>query len=164
MFTMNCVSNKAPKHFLKKPVLAQHDPYGGWIEVQTLEGEWYYGELIAVQDDSLYLLDTTLQSVAVSEITYAKLVGYDSEADGMGTLVVLGTLSTISNGVYLVCTFPLWAIGGGYVAHLQSKLPVLEFPAQDIKLFQYFARFPQGLPENLDRTALKPAWKDFIVK
>lgn len=114
------------------------------------------GELIAVTKDTLFLADTVLQAIASTDILTARLVTYDaSELMGLGVLLVLGTVSTISNGYFLVYTAPMWLIGGSMAVIIRSYDPIIDYPNKPLKQFLPFARYPQGLPHDLDRTKIR---------
>jgi len=94
-------------------------------------------------------------AIALSDVQSARLAAYNANADRMGALVTLGTLSTISNGFYLVFTAPLWMIGGSVAAGRRSHEPILDYPEAKFQNFAPYARYPQGLPPGIDRRKIK---------
>jgi hypothetical protein len=129
------------------------DPYGAWVSIKTGYAQ-RGGELIAVTEDSVFAADTLLRAVASSDILSARLALYDI-GDQMGVAVSLGTLSTISNGVFLIFTAPMWLIGGSIAAVNRSYDPIIDYPDKPLKEFAPFARYPQGLPPGLDRGMIR---------
>ena len=72
---------------------------------------------------------------------------------------VLGTLSTVSHGFFLVFSAPVWIITSTVIWNNQTKTAVERYPDDfewiTLDAMRVYARFPQGLPENLDRTKLE---------
>ena len=152
-----CFSTTAPDGWLSTPAVAQREAYGGWIAVERAQDtskQTVEGELIAVTPDSLYVLTPdSLLSLPMGEITSATLTTYDARLGRLATWTALGAISTISHGVGLVLTFPLWTIAGSTLTASASKAPRVQ--SADATSLQPYARFPQGLPLGLDRRALR---------
>jgi hypothetical protein len=71
---------------------------------------------------------------------------------------LLGSLSTITNGFYLVLTFPLWLISGGIITvnESESGLFKTEYPGEEWwRTVARYSRFPQGIPKEVDLRKLK---------
>ena len=155
-----CASSNAPPAFLPNASEAQWNPRGGWITVRygaADPGEELDGELLAVEEDSLYVLTNGgPRSAPITQVRRAELWRYGSEYGGLAAWTVLGALSTASNGYYAGITLPLWILGGTISTAGQSRAPRLTRPGDSWTRFRAFARFPQGLPPNLDRSALRP--------
>jgi hypothetical protein len=155
-----CASNTAPKGWLPKPIEAQSVAYGGWIEL-TYQGEnekrRSEGELIAVSADSVWVLNES-QGLVVPTATVkkGKLTAYAAQKGDLTTWVVLGTLSTLSNGGFLLFTAPMWIIGGSITVGNETRAPERKSPPLGWVELAPFARFPQGLPEGIELTALRP--------
>ncbi|MBI1807349.1 MAG: hypothetical protein HYR76_09900 [Ignavibacteria bacterium] len=152
-FLTSCASTRAPSGWLPDADQARSSMFGGWVEIKSRQGQ-IWGELIAVSDDTVFVADTTLRAITSTEILSARLVTYDG-GGLMGLSVLLGTLSTISNGGFLILTAPMWLIGGSIAATSRSYDPIIDYPAKPLKQFVPFARYPQGLPPNIDRTTVK---------
>ena len=89
-----------------------------------------------------------------TDVARATLIGWDPETYLFTVWTLIGTLSTISNGGFLLFTAPAWQLGGWLATAAQSKRPILrsdQVPWLDLRLY---ARFPQGLPPELDLTSL----------
>jgi hypothetical protein len=149
----SCATNTAPSGFLRDPSISQRDAWGGWIDVTLTEsagGERVAGELIAVTADSLWIKDATGGMIASTRnVLRGQLVGYDARWGRIGGLTFLGTLTTISNGLFLVFTAPMWMIGGSVAAAVQSRLPLQAAPPANWADLARFARFPQGMPAGI---------------
>jgi hypothetical protein len=152
-----CFYTTAPEGWLPTPAVAQQQAYGGWIKVDYAEGNGsrtVEGELIAAAPDSLYVLTTdSLVSLATGTITSATLTAYDSRFGATMTWGILGAVSTLSHGWFLILSLPMWVIAGTTTSASASKGPRVQ--AVDGALLRPYARFPQGLPPGLDRGTLR---------
>jgi hypothetical protein len=111
------------------------------------------GELIAVSKDTVFFADRTFHGIATSDIRSARLVIYDAE--NLGVFVPIGTASTLSNGWYAIFTMPLWIVGGTIAAVARSYEPIYDFPQYPLDKLAPYARFPQGIPQDLDRSHIR---------
>ncbi len=158
-----CVTNPAPVPMPPANVAAT-EAYGGWVTVRPAGGRTggsradVAGELIAVHPDSVFVLtDSALVGLPRGQTRKATLFAYDSRAGSLAAWGFLGTLSTVSNGYFLVLTAPLWIITSSVATAHQSRAPMVETSdSAGWDRLRLFARFPQGIPPTLDRTILKP--------
>jgi hypothetical protein len=162
LFTTGCAT-LAPSGWLSTPQNAQTSAYGGWMHVvyRGPAGERIAdGELIAVSPDTVHVLGAAgLVSVPVAAVTGSVLETYDPRMGLIAGAVFLGTLSTISNGVGLVLTAPIWLlVGAGASASALKEARVREplASAGGWLVYRPYARFPAGLSPGLDRSALRP--------
>jgi len=157
-----CVGNTAPTGFLLTPVQAQNASYGGWIEltIGAADGgkrERTEGELLAVTADSIWVLGPEgAVVIATARVTKGKLTAYQAATAAVSGWAGLGTLSTISNGLLLVFTAPLWIITGTAAAATESRTPVRAAPPLTWPQLAMFARFPQGMPAGVTLESLQP--------
>lgn len=151
-----CGGNNTPKGWLPTPKESQETAYGGWIELSYLENaeaRGAAGELIAVSADSVWVL-TSDQGLVIptASVREGKLTGYAAQSLTGWTLA--GTLSSVSNGAFLIFTMPAWLIGGSLANGSESRAAQRKSPPlQWVELAQ-FARFPQGLPQGLEISGL----------
>lgn len=142
----------APNDWLPDPSDVPASPYGGWIQIdyRSPRGELEIdGELLAIQNNHVYVLrGDAVRPVSIDSIEQARLIYYDANASGVAGITVLGTVSTISNGFYLVLTAPMWMIFGGTTAGLRSRDPIVDVPHATWSELIPYARFPQGLPPD----------------
>jgi len=106
------------------------------------------GELLAVDANNLWVLEATnaITPVSRQEVLEIKIELYDSGSEISVWWTVIGTLSTISHGILLIITGPVWIVSGGTASFGASQANNLYVSADEAgELFQ-FARFPQGLP------------------
>jgi hypothetical protein len=159
---MGCASTTAPPGWLPIAEEAQSDVYGAWIEVacqdRSARGR-VEGELIAAEPDSLFVLsDAGLVGVPVAAIAKAKLTAYDSKAKLLSSGTFVGAVTTPSHGFFLIFSAPVWIIMGSASSVAVSRTPQITHSPKSPRIedFRKFARFPQGLPPNLDREELEP--------
>ena len=150
-----CAGNTAPAGFLVPPRLAQTEAYGGWVELLVTGGARVDGELIAVTADSVWVLGTASVVVAVANVRQGKLTTVQSEVGNVAGATGLGVVSTISNGILLVFTMPLWIIVGTAAGSSQSYAPERRVPPLHWAELNGFARFPQGLPDGVSLASLR---------
>jgi len=143
-----CAGTSAPDGFLPEPEDAGQEGFGAWIEVERVGQPRVEGEFIAVDDETVYVLDAkgALIDIPRAQVTKAKLATYESQADLIGGWATLGTLSTLSHGFILIISAPVWIVAGGLTARAVSEEPLEHAPWQDWAKLRRFARFPQGLP------------------
>lgn len=154
-----CAGTIAPNSWLETPSVTQHEAYGAWVRLETGTADMTHteGELIAATSDSIFILDTLgfLNGFSAQGVSRVHLQAFDSRHGLVAFWTVLGTLSTISHGVVLIISAPVWIISGSIAAGAQSQTPhEFAVPAKWIALEKY-ARFPQGLPSGIDRSRLK---------
>lgn len=153
-----CATSPAPRGWLPTPREIQHEALGGWIDLkygpvkQPMRVE---GELIAVSADRLYVLTGSgLKEVPQVAVTEARLAAYRTGRTEIGAWFGLGSASTLSHGYFLVFTLPMWLIAGGVVLGGESRAGQLSYPNTPLARFSLYARFPQGLPPDLDPAEL----------
>ena len=153
----NCASTSAPTGWLPTAEESVTNPRGGWIEIEHMMGTITSGELISIQEDSIFLfpLSSQLVSIPIDKIKSAKLAKYDSQLSKITQWAGLGTLSTLSHGFGLLFSAPVWIITGLWDGRKNSRSAILEYPDVPLSDFSKFARFPQGIPAALDRSTLR---------
>lgn len=152
-----CAHSSAPKDWLPRAVEAAEEANGGWILLRLEDDSKHEGELIAVGADSLFVLEPDgCRGYGHAQIEHAVLTGYDSQAGRIAGWAVMGAISTVSHGYGLVITLPLWVLVGTVESISQSTAGRIEVTKTSWEQARKYARFPQGLPEGLDRAALLP--------
>lgn len=151
-----CYRSSAPPGWLPSPTDAQRDAFGSWIRVhrQPKTIPLAEGELIAVDADTIHVLaDGRLVSLARAALCCAEVTAYRMDLSELQLWSVLGTLSTASQGWFLILTAPAWALTGTAVTASASYAP--RIVSTDPLVLRQFARFPQGIPPTLDRATLR---------
>jgi hypothetical protein len=166
-----------PNDWLRNFDEIQTDQYGAWIEVEVIpssfpkelyQAEINYklkfdgcivGEFISYQDTIVNILSPYigLKAVRTNQIINANLGLYKKNNKSFGVWSCLGTLSTISHGIWFIFSTPIWIISGiGAVSSetrsdsYSNEIPTREWWREVNK----FSRFPQGLPKNIDTKKL----------
>ena len=160
--TISCARNPAPYGWLPTPARADTDPYGAWV-VGSLRGvpdSSIAGELLAVERDSVFVLtpDSVVRTTPLDSVSTAHVAFYDAQSSQLALWTALGAVSTISNGVFLLFTFPAFVIGGSIATAKQSQAPIRSVEDRAAwDAVRMYARFPTGLPPGLPtRLAPKP--------
>ena len=145
-----CAANPAPRDFLPDAKGAGGSVRGGWIELQLYTDREVEGELLGVSADSVWLGEyASPLAFPLVDVRRATLTAYDPGSGMVAGLMLLGTLSTASNGMLAVFTAPMWLIGGSLAAAAQSRVPRYELDPDDWRDFVPFARFPAGMPARV---------------
>lgn len=130
--------------------------YGSYIEVRFDKSSTIKGELIALDSNEIVVLNKktkicetiALEKVKSFTLKYANAPNY-------GPSIPLLTLLTLSHGYFLLLTAPInlivtmtVTISGEYDFSYSNK----DMTYEKLKMF---ARFPQGIPPNIDIEAIK---------
>jgi hypothetical protein len=160
---MACAGNPAPRGWLAPAQDALSDPYGAWVELELPSAGKQVpsgGELIAVAFDSVFVLTTDgeFHALARADVTRARVAYYSSQHGQLAAWTIIGSVATLSHGFFLVFSFPVWAIGGSVTTGGQSRAPLADVGENKHSwdAVTKYARFPQGLPSELDRGRLWP--------
>jgi hypothetical protein len=149
---------RAPSGQVPLPRAAGQDVYGGWALVRLMEPDLLLeGELLAAVRDTVWVLrDDGVHIVHRAEVRRAEVVGFDSRPHDVGRGTALGILATVTHGVFLVATAPLWITTGVLGSIHQESISRVRAEADDLAVLAKFARFPQGPPPGLDLQSLRP--------
>jgi hypothetical protein len=154
-----CASNPVPREWRPSAAAAQQSSRGGWIRIEAVDasgkkstgGPLVEGELIAIDETAFHVLSTAgLRSVPRTPGHWITLVGYGNRAGALAGWSVVGGISTLSHGRYLLLTAPMWAITGIAAALAEKRAGIWH----DDDLARRFARFPQGVPPGFDPKTL----------
>lgn len=149
-----CFRTSAPPDFLPTVQQATREAYGGWIRVDDRNDRRIEGELLAATQDTLHVLSTSgWVAMPVDQVRVATLTAYDLSIRPIAAWGVVGMVSTISHGFFLILTAPIWIITSSAAAASASRAPRIR-TAEPVRLAS-FARFPQGLPPDIDRKAIR---------
>jgi hypothetical protein len=153
----SCTTVKAPQGSVPRRTDLPADAFGGWITV-VHENTSYEGELIAIPDDSLILLNNNgCISLSKDGIINARLIIYNTDYGRFARWTVLGSIGSLSNGFFLIGTLPLWIIVGSSISSGEAKRTnYIVYTGKGWEEINKFARFPQGLPSDFKIEALHP--------
>jgi hypothetical protein len=127
----------------------QVEPHGAWIHITLKDDPPVDGELIAVERlGFVVLVSAGMVRVPLAAIREARVVAFDTTTAGATTWTVLGMLSSVSHGVFLIFSVPGWVLLGGITAASESVAGFVDYPATRSAELAKWARFPQGLPPD----------------
>jgi sRNA-binding regulator protein Hfq len=124
---------------------------GADTRVYLTNGDNLDGELLAVgnhaialrrEGEDLIIAATDIEKIRVTAYSNAALTG------ALITWTAVGTTATLSHGVFLIFSAPIWAVTGtgtSVAAAEDSDQSAIVYGGEQAQLWQ-FARFPQGLP------------------
>ena len=95
-----------------------------------------------------------MHALGTNQILKARLAYYDPGTE-ITTGAFLGPFVTLSNGWFLIFTAPMWILGGPIAASSRAFDPIVDYPKKPLADFAKYARFPQGIPPDLDRASVK---------
>ena len=126
---------------------------GANAKIYLTDGSTVEGELLDVHEKWVAIeTETTDVRVSVESISEIKVTAY-SNAIIVGGLVgwnLTGTASTLSHGIILIFTAPVWIVGGvssTVAAAVDSDQSAIVKAGYQTKIWQ-FVRFPQGIPAD----------------
>lgn len=160
-----CAGTTAPHGWLPTAAESQTSTYGAWARVELFPGDSVYeGELIAVFHDTLFVLRDTMVGLSRESLYRVSLTRYEQQHGSLVAWTLAGALSTISHGWLLVLSTPTWIASGIGASAGVSREPLVRprppksgsMPLETFDNLAQYARFPQGLPENIDRSTIKP--------
>lgn len=141
-----------PVSYLPEHDMIGEEYYGGYIEIKTLSGSDYAGELIAVQDTVLIVREEIMDISSSFLVAKSNIKSYSIRyANGKeyGWHVLLYTLGTVSHGLWLIFSAPVNLIATGIIAADASIAYQQDDRTLSYQDLAQFARFPQGLPEGI---------------
>ena len=163
-----CAGTGAPKGWLPHGKAESGDAYGAWIMVERETGsrrQQLAGEFLALGPDSAFVLTAArLEAIPLADVHRAKVVFYNPRADEVGIWTAWGSLSTLSHGVGLIFSLPLWVGVGSSLTVMQRNSAIEDYPhggddgqaAERWAGMNRFARFPQGPPPDIRTLSLPP--------
>ena len=147
--------------YLNKRETFHHNSRGAYMEVKThyfdhdkakTVRQSFKGELIFCDSANLYLLNNwanfELQKINFDYITKFS-ARYANAKDVKWTIPVF-SLITISHGWWLILTFPVNLILTSAITYSSNHRYELNQNFYKLENLYKFARFPQGMPENID--------------
>jgi len=166
LIILGCATSYAPANYLPSTDDIPQNVFGGWLTlitepdplVQDSKSMMFGGEFIAVDDSVVYLLYDSLYQIPRRIVSESTLELDQKNTTAYGLWVIGGSLLTVTNGKFLVITFPLWLVAGIPAASGESIRDRYETDYPDEIYWSdvnKFARFPQGV-EDIDLSMIKP--------
>lgn len=156
-----CATSYAPSGWLPKMEDIEKNAFGGWLTVVVQpkkldkESKWfqYGGEFIGQNQDKVFLLYDSLYEISKSEIIKSILEVDEKNDTEFGLWTLGGSVSTVTHGFFAVFSLPLWLLTGIPATVGESTRDRYEAENPEPNYWSdvnKFARFPQGLPANID--------------
>lgn len=155
-FLASCLSAR----YLPESEAIDVNQYGSFIRVHTKDREINRGELLAIEGVNLVILNKDTTKAKISEINTANVKSFKlrfAKSKHYEWTIPVSMLITISHGWYAALTLPVNIITttsvsvGGENAYMYNQK---DLTFDKLKMF---ARFPQGLPPDIDLARIKPA-------
>jgi hypothetical protein len=170
-----CSTVRIPAHYRYTAHQLKREITGSWINIKLkpvvpeVQEKELSGELIAIQSDTMYIITAQgLKDVRVSDIAEAVLYMYMNQpgmyASVTGLLYLPDIIAALVIGTpgFLLLGIP-WVVTGGIVtiAEGSNHTNILNYP-DFCKLgeLKKFARFPQGMPTDIDKTRIHLVKRD----
>jgi hypothetical protein len=151
-----CVSNPDPRK--RTLEMVQRDGHGGWIVIERSHGPEVAGELIDVAPGGLRVLvgapRAALISIPRGEIRTAKLWAWETQEGRIVANGLLGSVSTITHGYFLLFSLPIWLLSSTVAASVESNASIVGYPNDGWDRLSVWARFPQGFPAGVSANDL----------
>lgn len=143
--------------YLRTPTEVDQGTNGSFIKVYGKSDRVLKGELIAIDDYHVYILDQKTNVCTKLNLEYARRFKiYYAKTSNYAWTVPVFTLSSLWGGFFAVLTLPLnlavtsFITAGGKRAYRYTDNNLI---LDDLRMF---ARFPQGIPPGIDLIDIKP--------
>ena len=139
------------------------------------------GELLAISDELIYLGNKRIRvsqnlsqpprqnasqpqnsfyenfyKIPIEEIIYIQMERHDTSGWNIVMMTCGGVILSISNGWFLMITVPLWLLTGLFAAVSTARSNHIEFEQAEWSDLSNYARFPQGIPDEIKEIAVLP--------
>ena len=157
ILAIGIISCSAPA-YLPKSKNIDENQYGSYINIQQKKGHSIQGELLSSDGVQLIVLTDYKKTkipvqVPVNQINHFEL--RYAQPKHYGWTIPLFTAVTLGHGGFLIFTAPLNIIGTVIVT--ASGEDAFMYTEKDItyEKLNMFARFPQGIPPNIELSSIK---------
>jgi hypothetical protein len=130
--------------------------FGSYIRITKYSGGYLRGELIAIDSSNIVVLTAEPRECVILDRSDMKSFSLRYAAGkNYGWTIPLYSLATISHGWFLILTFPanlittLSVTASGRKAFVYTER---EIPPESLTMF---ARFPQGIPSEIDIASIR---------
>ena len=158
---LSCINNPVPDERTLRAEELETWTHGLWIVVEPRRGEPFGGELLSADDDGVAVLaGGRAVRVHLADVEKMTIAAYRTHEGRVALWGAAGTLSTVTHGMYLLLSAPVWVVTSLVTPVVIHDRPVMQWPRESIDKLRPFARFPQGMPPGwspeLDRPAPWP--------
>ncbi len=152
------VSSCSAPRYVPKLEEVPFSAYGSHIEVQQIKGSQIEGELIAVEDSALVLLTGAESAKQLQELPFNNISKFKltyAQPQSYAWTIPVYTLSTASHGLFAIFTAPINIAVTSVVTSRGVNAFTYNEKVMEYKELRQFARFPQGIPPNVDRASIR---------
>jgi hypothetical protein len=134
--------------------------YGSYIEVYLKTGSYVNGELIAIDTNSIIVLQES-GNAASKKIATVRIIDANrfllryAKPKNYGWTIPLYSLASISHGIFAIFTLPLNLLVTISVAVGGERAFTYNDRKMTYDKLRMFARFPQGIPPEIDMASIK---------
>ena len=150
-----CSSLPAPREWVPDPDEAPTDVRGAWANVRHYQGDKRVttsGELVAVGQDSLFLISPSSKLIAFpwNHINRVQVAFFDPREGLCYAMGAGGAAASLSHGYIFVLSMPAWLIIGAATGAGRVGEATITYPSEteDWRDLRPYARFPQGLSRH----------------
>ncbi|HHH53669.1 MAG TPA: hypothetical protein ENK91_08435 [Bacteroidetes bacterium] len=132
--------------------------HGAYIKVTKNDYSIVKGELIEAKNDNLRILTSKKDTTKLMNIEKKDIKRYwikYAKSPQYGWTIPVYALSTISHGFFLVITLPVNLIATIAITSSSNKNSSFNQKHLAFSDLKMYARFPQGIPENIDPSQIK---------
>jgi hypothetical protein len=141
--------------YLPKFDAAHLSPYGSHIRLKTINHKRVEGELIEVNDKTLIILNSNQQLTEhFTKDVKSYRVYFIQPPDYSVPLTILNLLP-LSHGIFIGLTFPVTLVNTLIISSSLDYTYVFTNKDVPIDELYKFARFPQGMPDDIEFDRIK---------
>jgi hypothetical protein len=137
------------------------------VDVELLNGNSVSGELISVSKTELVVLTKKDAEIRVprAKVKYVEVLDVYDAYGGFGAgWVALGTVSTISHGLFAILSLPVWLVTGVPTVIIGSQINDVDFEDNELNKLRQFARHPVAPGETRPRKIRQGETGRFVPK
>ncbi len=137
----------AVQKFLPNSTQVQHNRYGALVKVERRQQPTLSGELIALDSNHVFVLSAKRNMGTVIPFNQILRVSvkYATKKDGAPIILLYSVLIPISHGWFAPLSLLVNSIASSEI--VSNAYTFRNLPREKLNMF---ARFPQGIPSNLD--------------
>lgn len=149
-------SCKAPAAYLPEAGEIGASEFGSYIILNLSEGSGIEGELIAIENEMLIVLSEVndqMQTILIEDINSFKLMY--AQPKNYGLAIPASVLLTLTHGNFALFTAPVNIAVTGIITTRGTRAFTYNEKTITWEDLKMFARFPQGLPPNIELADLE---------
>lgn len=132
--------------------------YGSYIQIKIKDSGKAKGELLAADEKDLFVLNKDTMQQKILKIPFDKVERFKlryAKPKHYGWTIPVSAVATIAHGWYAGLTLPVNLVTTTSVTVGGEKAFTYNKKTMPLNKIQMFARFPQGIPDNVDLARIK---------